>query len=112
MSIRCAQIFERVRSKWDSQRFPQSSKVVVHARFTVERDSRWYYSASGRYVCSCSDYGERAIKLWDADMPPTKSTRHVNSTHYAALESLENLESPPVRRLIEKEGAADARLRV
>ena len=27
------------------------------------------YAPSGRYIASSSDYGERAVKLWDADVP-------------------------------------------
>ncbi|EGB06485.1 hypothetical protein AURANDRAFT_65478 [Aureococcus anophagefferens] len=35
------------------------------------------YSPTGRYIVSSSDYGERAIKLWDAAMPATASVTPV-----------------------------------
>ena len=35
------------------------------------------YSPTGRYIASSSDYGERAIKLWDAAMPATASVTPV-----------------------------------
>jgi len=35
------------------------------------------YAPSGRYIVSSSDYGERAVKLWDADMPATRSVKPI-----------------------------------
>ena len=35
------------------------------------------FAPSGRYICSSSDFGERAIKLWHADMPAAKASRPI-----------------------------------
>ena len=35
------------------------------------------FAPSGRYLVSSSDFGERAIKLWHADMPATKKQRNL-----------------------------------
>lgn len=35
------------------------------------------YSPTGRYIVSSSDYGERMIKLWSADLPATKTVASI-----------------------------------
>ena len=46
------------------------------------------YAPSGRYIASSSDYGERAVKLWDADVPATRSVKPITVRIQWTLEGL------------------------
>ncbi|KAH8077594.1 myosin light chain kinase [Aureococcus anophagefferens] len=62
------------------------------------------YSPTGRYIVSSSDYGERAIKLWDAAMPATASvtpvTMRVQWTTEGLISRFTLVKDPP-RSLLE-----------
>ncbi|KAJ8604454.1 hypothetical protein CTAYLR_000922 [Chrysophaeum taylorii] len=57
------------------------------------------FSSSGRYVVSASDYGERAIKLWTADVPETASVTpmawRVQWTRSGLVKRMTLIKDPP-----------------